>query len=107
LRKLKLLGVLLATMAVIASSTVSPAIAAHWDYYADPWGECGWERHFQPGWGWYWWPQDDDPACHENWEHWDDDDEHWDDDDEDWDDDDEDWDDDDEDWDDDDEDWDD
>jgi hypothetical protein len=31
LRKLKLLGVLLAMMAVIASSTVSPALAWHWD----------------------------------------------------------------------------
>jgi hypothetical protein len=31
LRKLKLLGVLLAMMAVLASSTVAPAMANHWD----------------------------------------------------------------------------
>jgi hypothetical protein len=42
LRKLKLLAALLAMMMVIASSTVSPAMADHWDYYEDPWGECGW-----------------------------------------------------------------
>ena len=42
MRKLKLLAALLATMTVIASSSVSPALADHWDYDDDPWGECGW-----------------------------------------------------------------
>ncbi len=31
MRKLKLLGALLAVMAVVASSTLSPAMANHWD----------------------------------------------------------------------------
>ena len=31
MRKLKLLGALLAVMAIVASSTISPAMANHWD----------------------------------------------------------------------------
>jgi hypothetical protein len=42
LRKLKLLAALLAMMAAIASVTVAPAMANHWDFYGDPEGECGW-----------------------------------------------------------------
>ena len=42
MRKLKLLAALLAVMAVVVSSIASPAMARHWDYYDDPWGECGW-----------------------------------------------------------------
>ncbi len=41
MRKLKLLGVLLAMMAVTVSSTASPAMATHWDLYSDEWGDCG------------------------------------------------------------------
>jgi hypothetical protein len=42
LRKLKLLGALLAMMALIASVSVAPAMADHWYIYEDPEGECGW-----------------------------------------------------------------
>jgi len=42
LRKLKLLAALLAMMTVIVSTSISPAMADHWDYEDDPWGECGW-----------------------------------------------------------------
>lgn len=41
MRKLKLLGVLLATMAVTVASAASPAMATHWDLYSDEWGDCG------------------------------------------------------------------
>ncbi len=86
MRKLKLLGALLAVMAVMASSSVSPAVASHWDYYWDEWGVCGWNWHW---WGW------SDLQCHDydpwgpywgpssSWspsftaDHWDDDDDHW------------------------------
>jgi len=61
LRKLKLLGALLAVMAVMVSSAVSPAIARHWDIWDDPWGQCGWEWRLWPGWGWYW-----DYGCHDD-----------------------------------------
>ncbi len=50
LRKLKLLGALLAMMALIASSTVAPAMADHWDFYDDEWGECGWFFGYPFGW---------------------------------------------------------
>ena len=42
MRKLKLLAALLAMMTVIVSTSISPAMADHWDYEDDPWGECGW-----------------------------------------------------------------
>ena len=42
MRKLKLLAALLAMVTVMMASSVSPAMAEHWDEYDDPWGECGW-----------------------------------------------------------------
>ena len=70
MRKLKLLAALLAMMTVIVSSSVSPAMADHWDYYEDPWGECGWVEV----WEWSvvfeeWDFEDYEYGCHED--YWD------------------------------------
>ncbi len=52
MKKLKLVGALLAMMALIAASTVSPAMADHWFFYEDPEGECGWDWLLEdPYWG--------------------------------------------------------
>jgi len=100
LRKLKLLGVLLAMMAVIASSTASPALATHWDVYSDEWGDCGymqvgWDYHiigdyYEPEYSTfeechnYWLYSDDWGLFGPKWDdeeddhhHWDDDDDHY------------------------------
>jgi hypothetical protein len=42
LRKLKLLVVLMTLLVAMATVTVAPALANHWDFYGDSGGECGW-----------------------------------------------------------------
>jgi hypothetical protein len=86
LRKLKLLGVLLAMMAVVVSSTASPALARHWDYYDDPWGQCGWNEVWEWSYVFERWDFEGyEYDCHRYWsdfDRWDDDDHrNWDDDD--------------------------
>jgi hypothetical protein len=70
LRKLKLLGVLLAMIAVTVASTVSPAMATHWDLYSDEWGDCG---YMQEGWDYDLFTGEPEPEyspfeeCHNYW----------------------------------------
>jgi hypothetical protein len=67
LRKLRLLAAMLAVVAAMVASSVSPATATHWDLYDDEWGVCGWNwtpiwpyweydchHYFGPVWGPSW-----------------------------------------------------
>ncbi len=67
MRKLRLLAALLAVVAAMVASSVSPATATHWDLYDDEWGVCGWNwtpiwpyweydchHYFGPVWGPSW-----------------------------------------------------